>query len=169
MILGINPRWLRWPVRAARLGCQHPACGILCPGTEPPGREGIRMMDPQVIDQIKAAMLRYDNAYREGDLEGLRRIRHPDFVFTSSRGQRFTNKEELAALSEGISRIEELEVHDSRVHRVIGDTAIVLYRAHLAGIWYGTPFSGEFALTMTWVKTGSEWLVLTDHSSAIQG
>lgn len=119
-------------------------------------------------EEVARMMRQYDQAYRNGDIAALRRIRHPECVFTSSRGERYSREEELTAFENGNSRIDEVEVLASDV-RVVGDTAFVLQRVTLAGMWSNTPFSGEFSLTITWAKTPDGWRVVADHASAVQG
>lgn len=124
------------------------------------------MTDQDRKEEVAAIMRQYDEVYRSGDLSSLRRIRHPNFVFTSSRGDRISNEQELSAFADGSSRIDELQVLESNV-RMAGDTAIVLQEITLKGVWFGRAISGRFALTVTWTKSEQGWQVLADHASAI--
>jgi ketosteroid isomerase-like protein len=122
-------------------------------------------LDPK--SEVMAAHRRYAKALSANNVIELRSLRHPDFIFTSSRGRRFPSEEELAAMASGNSHVEYLELHELDA-RVIGDTAVVTAGMRLAGIWNGASYSGEFALTATWTRSPSGWLIVAVHSSAIQ-
>ena len=114
-----------------------------------------------------AFMRRYGDAYRANNADELRILRHPDFIFTSSRGRRISTDDELEAIASGKSRVHHSEVR-SMDARVFGDTAIATGNISIEGIWQGAPYAGELAITATLVRSASGWVMVAEHSSAVQ-
>jgi hypothetical protein len=63
------------------------------------------MNAPDSTSEVLEFMRRYGKAYRENNVAELQALRHPSFIFTSSRGWRISTDEELAEISSGNSRV----------------------------------------------------------------
>jgi len=125
------------------------------------------MNEPDPKSEVLAFMRGYGKAYRENNVAEIRALRHPTFIFTSSRGRRMSTDEELAAIASGNSRVHDSEVRQMDA-RVFGDAAVATGNIWIEGIWQGVSYSGELAITATLVRSSSGWLMVAEHSSAVQ-
>jgi len=125
------------------------------------------MSDLDRQSEALAFMRRYGDAYRANNVEELRILRHPEFIFTSARGRRISTDEELEAIASGKSRVHRSEVRSMNA-RVFGDTAVATGNIWIEGIWQGAAYAGELAITATLVPSPSGWVMVAEHSSAVQ-
>jgi predicted lipid-binding transport protein (Tim44 family) len=89
-------------------------------------------IDP--VADVKRAMDAYGAAYSANRVDALRALRHPEFVFTSSRGERVQNEQELQSIAAGESRVESSKFSIAEV-TVVDRTAIVTGHLRLEGVW----------------------------------
>ena len=92
----------------------------------------------------------------------LRRLLHPEFRWTSHRGDRLdregyvrTNTRDLRWVRQ---RLEDPEV------TVVGDTAILLCTAHDTLVRDGTELSLRMPVTQVWVRAHKGWVYLAGHA-----
>ena len=106
----------------------------------------------------------------EGEPDRLRRLLHPEFQWTSHRGERFDRESYVLANTRGQrwlkQRIEDPEV------TVVGDTAILLCTVNDAVVRGGEEHSLRMPVTQVWVrahKSGCCWPVTRGPARTVDG
>lgn len=103
-------------------------------------------------------------ALKQRDAAVLDRIQADEFIYTVGEG-RFGNKADALAdlLQLALDSISS-EVITTRVY---GDTAVVVLRGTMKGIFRGEDISGDYVETAVWVKRDGRWQVVAAHLSRI--
>ncbi len=98
----------------------------------------------------------------EGEPDRLRRLLHPEFQWTSHRGERFDRESYVLANTRGLrwlrQRIEDPEV------TVAGDTAILLCTVNDTVARDGEEHSLRMPVTQVWVRAHKSWVLLAGHA-----
>jgi len=89
-----------------------------------------------------------------------------DFVEVSSRGQVISKGEWLACFANNAPR--RIRCGEGRV-RLIGRSAIVYSKMHLAGTSRGREYSAEFLVTDNWTFHGEQWQVISRQLTRVRG
>jgi hypothetical protein len=100
-----------------------------------------------------------------GEPDRLRRLLHPEFRWTSHRGERLdregyvrVNTRELTWVRQ---RLEDPEV------TVVGDTALLLCTAHDTVVRDGVEHDLRVPVTQVWVRSHRSWVCLAGHAGPL--
>lgn len=115
---------------------------------------------------VRAALHAGCEAFRQGDVEALRRLLDERFTLTSSRGEVTTLEQNLAEVKARDPFYDVFDNHDMTV-RFYGDTAIVHGITTLKGTSGGKAFAADVKFTDTLVKRGGRWILVTSHASPL--
>jgi ketosteroid isomerase-like protein len=103
----------------------------------------------------------------QADVKGLDRILGDDFLLIDvMTGSEVTRPDLLAALGAGQLKFEAIEQGDSRL-RLYGETAVVTGRTQMSGRFGGTPFAARSRYTHVYVKTQSQWRLVSAQGTQI--
>jgi hypothetical protein len=98
----------------------------------------------------------------EGEPDRLRRLLHPEFQWTSHRGERYDRESYVLANTRELrwmkQRLEDPEV------TVVGDTAILLCTVNDTVIRDGKELSFVMPVTQVWVRAHRSWVLLAGHA-----
>lgn len=108
---------------------------------------------------LRAAML-------ANDVEALDALLDDDLVFTVPTGQVISKEDDLAAHRAKLLRLDTLDVIEIRASAV-DEMILTTTRAALAGRFDGAAFTGTFAYTRLWRRTGAHWRVVAGHASQV--
>ncbi|MBR8040328.1 nuclear transport factor 2 family protein [Burkholderia cenocepacia] len=108
---------------------------------------------------LRAAML-------ANDVEALDALLDDDLVFTVPTGQVISKEDDLAAHRAKLLRLDALDVIEMRASAV-DEMILTTTRAALAGHFDGVAFTGTFAYTRLWRRSGAHWRVVAGHASQV--
>jgi ketosteroid isomerase-like protein len=112
-------------------------------------------------DRRKVAALdtEYQAAVERNDVATIERIHHPEMVLVLSNGTVLTGKQiEQAARDKSRVYEKQVEVDNSQVVRVVGDTAVVTAKLWLKGSRNtGEAFDYKLWFSDTYVRTPAGW------------
>ncbi|HHV7523015.1 TPA: nuclear transport factor 2 family protein [Burkholderia orbicola] len=108
---------------------------------------------------LRAAML-------ANDVEALDALLDDDLVFTVPTGQVISKEDDLAAHRAKLLRLDTLDVIEMRASAV-DEMILTTTRAALAGRFDGAAFTGTFAYTRLWRRSGAHWRVVAGHASLV--
>ena len=108
---------------------------------------------------LRAAMLANDVAALDALLDD-------DLVFTVPTGQVISKEDDLAAHRAKLLRLDTLDVIEMRASAV-DEMILTTTRAALAGRFDGAAFTGTFAYTRLWRRSGAHWRVVAGHASQV--
>jgi hypothetical protein len=101
----------------------------------------------------------------EGEPDRLRRLLHPEFQWTSHRGERYDRESYVLANTRGLrwlkQRLEDPEV------TVVGDTAILLCTANDTVLRDGQEAGFRIPVTQVWVRAHRTWVMLAGHAGPV--
>ena len=113
-------------------------------------------------DEVLMVAERRASALVDGEPDRLRRLLHPEFRWTSHRGDRLdregyvrVNTRELRWVKQ---RLEDPEV------TVVGDTALLLCTAHDTVVRDGVEQTVTMPVTQVWVRSHKSWVCLAGHA-----
>jgi ketosteroid isomerase-like protein len=114
-------------------------------------------------EAVLAAARRRSAALVARDAQALRALHHPDFRFTTPRGDVRDRDQYIAGNTAGelVWRDQHLVAHEVVIH---GDTAVLVAVVHDAFDRGGIPGGHDMRLTLVWVKAGEDWIVLAAHA-----
>ncbi|MDQ4051603.1 MAG: nuclear transport factor 2 family protein [Actinomycetota bacterium] len=102
------------------------------------------------------------SALVEGEPDRLRRLLHPEFQWTSHRGERYDRESYVLANTRGLrwlkQRLEDPEV------TVVGDTAILLCTVSDTVLRDGQEADLRMPVTQVWVRAHKTWVMLAGHA-----
>lgn len=116
---------------------------------------------------IRAAEAR-GRALAECDAEGLRRILHEDFRWTSHTGTTLGREEYIHRNTAGVVRWRSQELSGVEVS-VVGDTAVLLAEVTDVVIRDEGDETFRMPMTQTWVRQDGEWRCLAGHAGPRHG
>ncbi|MGU7857530.1 nuclear transport factor 2 family protein [Burkholderia orbicola] len=108
---------------------------------------------------LRAAML-------ANGVEALDALLDDDLVFTVPTGQVISKEDDLAAHRAKLLRLDTLDVIEMRASAV-DEMILTTTRAALAGRFDGAAFTGTFAYTRLWRRSGAHWRVVAGHASQV--
>lgn len=118
----------------------------------------------QADEVLRAAEARAA-ALVEGEPDRLRRLLHPEFRWSSHRGELLDREGYVLANTRGIrwskQRLEDPEV------TVVGDTAILLCVAHDTVVGDDGEQSFRMPVTQVWVRQHRGWVCLAGHAGPL--
>ena len=117
--------------------------------------------------EIVAALdTEYQAAVEKNDAETMSRILADDFVLVLGNGKTY-NKSDLinSARSKEIVYEQQVEVDDSQIVRVWGDTAVVTAKLWVKGTRRGESFDRKLWFSDTYVKTKDGWKYVFGQAS----
>ncbi len=117
-------------------------------------------MDTEADRKAVAALdTEYQAAVGRNDVATIERIHHPDMVLVLSNGTVITGRQlEQAARDKTRTYEQQVEVDDSQVVRVAGDTAVVTAKLWLKGARKnGEAFDYKLWFSDTYVRTPTGW------------
>jgi hypothetical protein len=112
-------------------------------------------------DVLTVAELRA-GALVAGEPDRLRRLLHPEFRWTSHRGERLDREGYVRANTRDVRWVKQ-RLEDPEV-TVVGDTAIVLCTAHDTLVRDGVEQTFRMPVTMVWVRAHKGWVCLAGHA-----
>ena len=100
-----------------------------------------------------------------GEPDRLRRLLHPEFRWTSHRGERLDREGYVRVNTRDLrwvrQRLEDPEV------TVVGDAAILLCTARDTVMRDGTEFEVRVPVTQVWVRSHRSWVLLAGHAGPL--
>jgi hypothetical protein len=96
----------------------------------------------------------------------LRRLLHPEFRWTTHRGERLDREGYVRANTRDLRWIKQ-RLEDPEV-TVVGDTAILLCTAHDTVVRDGVEYTYRMPVTMVWVRAHKGWVCLAGHAGPSQ-
>lgn len=123
-------------------------------------------MSDALETQIIEAEERLREAMLHSSVEELETLLAADLLFTDHLGVVTTKAADIAAHASGAVKIDRLEFSD-RQFRLLGDAAVVVVRADIAGVFMGAPASGSFRFTRVWKRNPTGWQVVVGHSCLV--
>jgi hypothetical protein len=119
----------------------------------------------QADEVLMVAELRA-SALVAGEPDRLRRLLHPEFQWTSHRGERL-DRESYVRVNTRELRWVKQRLEDPEV-TVVGDTAILLCTAHDTVVRDGVEVSFRMPITQVWVRAHRGWVCLAGHAGPAQ-
>ncbi len=120
-----------------------------------------------LADEVLTAAERRAAALVDGEPDRLRRLLHPEFRWTSHRGERLDREGYVRANTRDVRWVKQ-RLEDPEV-TVVGDTAILLCIAHDTVVVDGSEESFRMPVTQVWVRAHKGWVCLAGHAGPIQG
>jgi len=97
-----------------------------------------------------------------GEPDRLRRLLHPEFRWTSHRGERL-DREGFVRFHTRELRWVKQRLEDAEV-TVVGDTALLLCTAHDTVVRDGVEHELRMPVTQVWVRSHRSWVCLAGHA-----
>jgi Domain of unknown function (DUF4440) len=119
----------------------------------------------QADEVLMVAELRA-SALVAGEPDRLRRLLHPEFRWTSHRGERLDREGYVRVNTREIRWVKQ-RLEDPEV-TVIGDTALLLCTAHDTIVRAGTELTFIMPMTQVWVRSHKSWVCLAGHAGPDQ-
>jgi len=116
-----------------------------------------------VIDAVLATVARRSAALVARDADALRALHHPEFRFTTPRGDVRALEAYIAGNTGGelVWRAQHLREHDVVL---AGDVAVLTGVMHDEYERAGEPGAHDMHVTFVLVRAGGEWIVLAGHA-----
>lgn len=97
----------------------------------------------------------------EGEPDRLRRLLHPEFQWTSHRGERYDRETYVLANTRDLRWVKQ-RLEDPEV-TVVGDTAILLCTVHDTVVRDGEELTLRVPVTQVWIRAHKSWVLLAGH------
>jgi hypothetical protein len=97
-----------------------------------------------------------------GEPDRLRRLLHPEFRWTSHRGERFDRESYVLTNTRDVQWVKQ-RLEDPEV-TVVADTAVLLCTAHDTLVRQGLEQSFRMPVTQVWVRSYRSWVLLAGHA-----
>ena len=121
----------------------------------------------QVESGPLAAEQEFFGSLIQGDVKGLDRILGDNFLLIDvMTGSEVARSDLLAVLGAGQLKFESVERVESRL-RLYGETAVVTGRTQMSGQFGGTSFAARSRYTHIYVKTQSQWRLVSAQGTQI--
>ncbi len=131
-----------------------------------PQTESDRIQGTEAEREVAQALQDWAKAQVDRNTQAIEHIEADDFIFTSSAGQIFTKRQDIADLSSGDWHTISLTLADIRVN-VYGDAAVVMSRTIRKGNYKDQDASGQFRWMDVLVKGGGHWQMVAHHGTRI--
>ena len=99
------------------------------------------------------------------DVEALRELLLPDYLYIAPRGVIWTKEENLTSLKSGVV-FSSIEVKDPQVRRLSPNSAVIVGRVFMEVAVDGRNLSTETLTSTAWVKQDGKWLAQLHTSTA---
>jgi len=103
----------------------------------------------------------------KGDYEALADLLGKDWVMVDASGQVVQAADIYKDLKSGDLKFAAYEMGEMDI-RVVGDTAVVIGRAHSRGMWHGEFFNETEVFTDTFVRVDGKWRCLVSHGTEVE-
>lgn len=117
-------------------------------------------------DEVLAAAERRARALAAGEPDGLRRLLHPEFRWTSHGGRRFDREAYVQANTRGGLRWSRQQLEDPEV-TVVDDVALLVCTASDTVIDADGEHVHRMPMTQVWVRAHRGWLCLAGHAGPL--
>ena len=111
-------------------------------------------------EQLQHAML-------TNDVPALERLLHDELLFTDFTGNVIGKQDDIAGHASDTIHLTELEFVEAPVTRMYGETAIVVVKAHLKGIFQGSSFAGFYRYLRVWLFQEERWQAVAGNVSVV--
>jgi ketosteroid isomerase-like protein len=119
--------------------------------------------DREVLIELEQ---RWNMAFYRRDAAFIATILADDFVATYDDGSRGDKAKELALASNFAQQVESA-VQDDFTVKEYGDTAVVRFTLHLAGLRQGQRVESQVRYTDVWIIRGGRWQCVSSHSTQV--
>jgi hypothetical protein len=116
--------------------------------------------------QARAALVRYDDAWKARDVRALRKILAPEYVYFSSLGGESDLAKTLETVASPDYRLERAERSEIRTHH-IGTTVVLSTRWRGAGVFDGKPFEDDQRCSVAVGFADGRGRILSEHCTNI--
>jgi ketosteroid isomerase-like protein len=148
---------MRWRLAVV---CLAAACvAVPCAGAQ----RGRVQSDQETLIQLEHD---WDEAFFNKDLDFIGRVLADEFIATYDDGSRGDKAKELKLAVEFNQRVESSTLDDFTV-KVYGDTAVVWFTRHLAGISQGRRLELTFRFTDVFVVRDGRWQCVSSQSTKV--
>lgn len=106
-------------------------------------------------------------AMMKNDVATLERLLHDELMFTDFTGTVVGKREDLDGHASGSMQITEIAFVEPPVIRLYGETAIATVKAHVKGIYQGTPSAGFYRYLRVWLFQEDRWQVVAGNISVV--
>ena len=120
----------------------------------------------ETVMTINAAETRLRQAMLGSDAEALADLLADDLLFVGPQGQVLSKAADLEAHRSGRLKLTRIDFSETEI-RPMGETAVVITRATLAGSYEGTAFSGDFRYLRVWRSGANGWQITAGQCTAI--
>lgn len=120
----------------------------------------------QADEVLRAAESRAE-ALAGGEPDRLRRLLHPEFRWTSHRGELFDRESYVLANTRSVRWVKQ-RLEDPEI-TVVGDTALLLCTADDTVVRDGEELGFRMPVTQVWVRQHKGWVCLAGHAGPLLG
>lgn len=110
---------------------------------------------------------RWNEAYKNGDIEGMNSLLADDYIMTEENGRTFSKPGYIAHYGNSTVRVDISKMLELKV-RMHGNTAVVTGAYHEKGTQKGKPYEYRDRLTDVWMTTNGRWQLIVSHYSFAQ-
>ena len=109
---------------------------------------------------------RISTAFRDGDVEFVKKSEDETYTLTNSRADVGTRDDDIREVGAREPRYDVFNTHDMSV-RVYGDAAVVIGIVSLKGTAGGKPFDANMRFTDTFVRRDGQWRMVAAQVTKI--
>jgi len=120
----------------------------------------------RVADSVAVLVARYDSAWNGRDTATVNRLLAPGYQYFTSTGGLTSRTETMRFLSSPEYQLERAGRTEVAIH-VTGQVAILSSRWQGRGRYQGKSFVDDQRCGQTWVRSASEWQLLSEHCAQI--
>jgi ketosteroid isomerase-like protein len=106
----------------------------------------------------------YDTASMRGDVAALERIFAEEFIYTNPQCEVLTKQQQIAVLSKGDLKLEDVKSDDVRV-RIYGETAVMTGHFTARATRQGKPMKIDERYTAVWVRRDGRWQIVAEQGN----
>jgi ketosteroid isomerase-like protein len=120
----------------------------------------------ETVMTINAAETRLRQAMLGGDVEALGDLLGDDLLFVDPQGRVLGKAADIEAHRSGRLKLTRIDFSETEI-RPIGEAAMVMTRASLAGSYEDTAFAGDFRYLRIWRNGAHGWQVTAGQCTVI--
>ncbi|WP_263771267.1 nuclear transport factor 2 family protein [Propionivibrio soli] len=123
--------------------------------------EGVESQIEAAEEQLRLAML-------ASDVESLDALISPSLIFTTHFGLVISKQDDLEIHRSGVLKFEKIEPSERKV-LVLDRVAYVSVRAHLSGVFDGSPFHDDIRFSRVWqLSRNNAWQIVAGQATVVQ-
>ena len=123
---------------------------------------------PPTVESALAAEEELARAMRENDADGIARMLSDDWAVISAHGDVGEGKDVFpSGIRAGVLTRKTYEISEPRA-RVVGNTAVVTTKVHLAGMFNGKPFDVMERVSDVFIWKDGTWKAILTHETFIR-